>query len=388
MVSRRRVLLNCARAAAVKVALSRSYGQARPGSPDQGSSAPIQVKLAKEFGNAYLLDVAPDGRRMCLYSTRSLGVRRGDDALQVIELDSWRVIYSAPLRGRVDFASFFPDREGLYAETESFRITGQLVNQQALIDLRLGTLEERLQPINPANARTFIRSATHGALLGYVMEKNPRKITAIVRSTPPNNEEVVRLPFATKPRESFENETDLIVSANRRTLAYSFDHTIVCRRTDDLAAIWTREVEQEYFGVRRVAVSADAGRIAAAVIDTKYLKDQRQYYVGVYEGKDGLPVSRLPVNGDAGIAISPDGQLLAVGRPSGDRQTGEILLMVDIYDIPTVRRVTTFEGYRFPGRTQYRDPSFGDYGIQFTSDSRYLITSSNFTKAWTIGRSQ
>src|SRR5580765_5155777 len=106
----------------------------------------------------------------------------------------------------------------------------------------------------------------------------------------------------------------LLFLQTARRLVYATDHTIVCRHTDDLELSWIRQVEPEFFGALRVAISANGFRVAAAIVDTTFVADQRNYYVGVFDGKDGAIVARLSLNGSAGIALSPDGKFLAIGE--------------------------------------------------------------------------
>jgi hypothetical protein len=119
------------------------------------------------------------------------------------------------------------------------------------------------------------------------------------------------------PREKFGDLTEIMVSADRTTLAYAVDHSIVCRRTEDFSIAWERPVEP-HLKVWKLAISPDGNRVAVVAANTLFVEQQREYYIGVLDGKDGALLSKLPLNGDVGIDISPDGRLLAVNQRKKD----------------------------------------------------------------------
>jgi hypothetical protein len=205
----------------------------------------------------------------------------------------------------------------------------------------------------------------------------------------PDYQEIARASFTIgKEPEPLGHDTDVVVSADRTLLGYGADHTIVCRRTETLEVIWSRQVEPEYFGAVRLAISANGSRVAAAVLDTTFIEQQRHYYIGIFEGKDGAEVARLPLNGGAGIAISPDGRMLAVGErldpPAGSKETQ---LVVSIFDVASGQRIDTVIHDRFRiGRGEWVNSHFGVAGIQFSSDGKNLITSGTHTKIWELSR--
>jgi WD40 repeat protein len=97
----------------------------------------------------------------------------------------------------------------------------------------------------------------------------------------------------------------------------------------------------------------------------------------VYNGTDGRPIAKLPLNGDQGLAVSPDGKSLAVGKRL--RKAKDIDLLVEIYDIASGQLVATGTHDQVPpGRFQNLNGVFdNDNGLRFTSDGEYLITSGN-----------
>jgi hypothetical protein len=60
---RRRFLEGCAALAAAS--LLKGQGQS-----ENPGATPLQPKLVKEFRNAYLMAVSPDGAKVCLYFTK------------------------------------------------------------------------------------------------------------------------------------------------------------------------------------------------------------------------------------------------------------------------------------------------------------------------------
>jgi hypothetical protein len=305
--------------------------------------------------------------------------------MQVVEMNSWMITYSGRLRDRVDSASFFEDSERLYAETTSFWNRGQLTTLQVVIDLRDRQLTERLRLEHPDVGSTFYTALGDGFLLAEELAAKPRIHTALTRVRLPEYTEIVRVPFATRDREQVSRETDVFISADRGTIAYAFDHTIVCRRSADLRIIWSQDIDQDLYGVSRLAVSADGGRVAAAVLDRGTRGKERRDYVGVYDGA-GTLLARLPMRSESALGISPAGELLAVGRQTLDSKTGDLHLGIDIYEIKTNRQVAALSRDRVPpGRLQLLNGGFESDGIQFTSDGKYLITSgNNNVKVWEL----
>ena len=206
--------------------------------------------------------------------------------------------------------------------------------------------------------------------------------SATILATLPDYKEIARVPFAVTPeRVPANRNTDVFVSADRKTLTYLADHTIVCRRADDLAIIWTRQIEPNMFGVRSFSMTPDAGIVAIAVMDTMFIANQKNYYIGLFKGRDGSAVARLHLNGNDCIAISPDGKLLGVGQRIR-LKSGEMQPTVNIYDIASGAQVATVIHDRL--RVGRKDFGNDEIHCQFTPDGKYLVTSSIHTKVWAI----
>jgi len=310
-------------------------------------------------------------------------------ALAVIEVRSWREMFSARLRQQPTIAGFFGSSEVLFIDALSF--SPGRPDQQVLVDLSSGHFEEHLRTVKSGERLTSYWDLTDNALLSLEYGGSAPKLDVLTRVTLPDYRETARVPFVPADAES-RRETAIWISNDRQTLVYAFGstpqrsapgHTIVCRRTADLKVLWTRQIEPDSWGTSWMAITPDGNRIAVAVVDTSVKDQQRQFYVGVYGGQDGVSISTLAINGDYGVALSPGGRLLAVSKLSRDRPTGNIQLSVEIYSVASGRQIASVvHGYVPPGRFQTLDANVGS---EFTPDGKYLVTTgNNSVKAWVI----
>jgi WD40 repeat protein len=363
----------------------------------QGKVGTLKIRLAKEFRDAYLLAVAPDSQKICLYFAENPidkftfqggkwtyeggPSKQGNEALEVIDIDSWRALCSVTLRQRPSRGSFFADSQVLYVATDPIASTAGLT-QHVVIDLQTRNVTEHLQKSSLHESYYALAEQT---LLGTesVVDAFAR-YESLTRTSLPDYRDVVRVPFS--PAHKRENGPSWVVtSSDRKTVLYGVDHTLVCRRTEDLEIIWTRQIEREFeYGVMFLAITPDGSRVAASVLDTVYVPRQRKFYIAVYDGKDGRQLARLPLNGLEGIALSPDGNVLAVGKTAVVKGVGSVLT-AELYEIATGRRVAVVEDDRFSRLDLAHFGGFGWNGIQFSSDGKYLITSiTGHTKVWAL----
>jgi hypothetical protein len=280
----RRAFLHCAAGAMLPMVVARAEGQNR----DARLSAPLrQLKFAKEIRDAYLLSLSPDGSKMCVYFTRHPNTtfifRRGErgridagnpkeENLSVIKLGSWDIVYSDRLSmGPGGQAEFFAGANVLYVENLLFVPPDGLKYQRMTVDLSDGHQEQRLQTRDPGEPGIDYHAVDRRLLIGTETGTPPARHAALIRATLPNYEEVERVSFAVPVGAEPEGfETGIVISDDRETLAYAFGHTLVCRRTNDLAVLWTQPIERDLWGTRRLAVSANGSRVAVAVIDTDW----------------------------------------------------------------------------------------------------------------------
>lgn len=389
--SRRHFLGQCA-AATMGAFVENVNGQG-----DSNSFDPEQIRLIKEFADAYCVATSPDSTKLCLYFTKhplttfTLGGEQRtydtgatkDEVLRVIQMVSWRTLYSAHLRQRAAIGSFSADSEELYVATNrlppDFRTSPQL-----LIDLRTADLHQHLQINKPEEPFNFYEALCDRTLLG--IENQPRSFAdAVIQVSLPDYREIGRVPFAvTQDIEAPNKNAGPIVSADRKTFVCAAGHSIILRRTKDLSLIWSRQIDPELYGVRRLSITPDGTRVAAAILGFDTKGAQPRGHIGVYAGKDGSPVTQIPVDGRESLAISPDGKLVAVGKQVPKAQ--DISMVMEIYNISSGRRITSCVHDKVPpGRHQALAASFGSEVSQFTPDGKCLVTSgNNRVKIWEI----
>jgi hypothetical protein len=397
VISRRTFLQGAASIAAAGLA-RRAAGQ----SADQGPSfGRPHLRPLKEFRGAFLQAVSADGREICVVpgsdgvevwtyrdgqlSQEIAGTILQGDSLCVIELGSWKMMYSTKLQAAPFIVSFFRDTAELYVVTEGSVGGGKFGEQQIVIDLSAGKIKQEQERAG------LFQTTSDQRLLTAVGELGKGGVLRVVEL--PDYREVTHADLEV-PR-SGRSGTDQVVSSRGDSLVYGVDDTLVCRRTDDLGILWTRKLGTTSSRVWRVAISATGGRVAAVAAAAPRPESPeaarrplvlQPLYIAVYDGRSGAPLARFPadVHFDQALALSPDGKLLAVGQraPSGDGQNVDLL--VDIYDIASGDRVARELHCRVPpGRYQNLSGSFGP--VAFTADGRYLVTSGyDRTKIWEI----
>ena len=352
----------------------------------------LPVRLVKEFKNGYLLDVSLDSTKLCLYTGRASEsytlrggswTREGGDPgkvpLQVIEVGSWKTTHSIDLRDRPGSASFFPEGAALFAESESFRLTTGLGIQQVIVDLQTGTVQEKFRNKDLQKESLYYHNALpRHMLLGLLSGR--QRFYALVRSKLPDYVEVQRLNVS--PREAFGKLSGIPVSADRRKLLYAVDHSIVSRRTEDFSVVWERPFEP-HLQVRKLAISVDGSRVAIAAVDTSLIESQREYYIAILDGNDGTLLSKLPLNGDAGIEISPDGKLIVVGQRKKDARPQRYRATAQIYEVSSGQIVASVTHDPISTRDGYL---WGLLQSRFTPNGKYLITTGDDgTRVWEVG---
>lgn len=400
-VSRRALLQQCAAFAGVSLCSRRVAAQS--------DLSLFTAELVREIKGAQLCAVSPDGQYICVYYFRHIenflrewsydggDTKKTDDTLRVVELDSGKVVYSTQLRSMVVNASFFAVGADLYAETlpltETEGSRAKLV-QHVVVDLHTRKLDERLLKLSRGIEYFGLASPN---LLGVESSLQTARASALVLAALPDYKEVKRAPFA--PTSEFQglghpalsgngtlvygHDTTPVVSADRSTIAYGAGHRLVCRRADDLRILWSRLIGPEYFGAWLLDITPDGSKIAAAVIDDTYAVNQRKFYVGVYNGRDGSVVNEIPLNGFEGVSISPNGKLFGVSQrvEFGD---GRVEPTVYIYEVASGLRVSKVSHPPIDtrGREAYGS---GSISSRFTPNGKFLLTSGqNTTRVWAL----
>ncbi|MGD0308873.1 MAG: hypothetical protein ABSC02_06245 [Acidobacteriota bacterium] len=341
----------------------------------------LKTSLGQEYANATAKAISPDGKRLCLEDWRESGY-----PLHVVETDSWRTIYRGRFKDRVLFASFFSDSRALYVEGPGG--AGEHAFWWGVVDLADGRHIEGKQSEDFKLGGIRPISAAFDRQLLIFRYTQPYQTQTVELIELPSYREMAKTPYATEPREprrhSFDvalsNDFGFGISADRNILAYSFDHTLVSRRTKDLQLLWTRQIEPGMYA-HNVVVSAGGERVAAALTDNGFSYLQKMYCVAVYDGKNGNEVAKLPISGTDGIAISPDGKLVAAVERVYSK--GKVSPTIHIHDLSTGEKLTTLtHDVIKSGRHQFLEAGCT---VSFNSDGKYLITSGMVTNIWRLG---
>ncbi len=346
--------------------------------------------MLKRFKNGHLLDISPDGSRVCLYFgnsswsfTKGPAVLRstggsGDYSIQVFETVSWASTYSLPIEQRPFNATFSVDGGFLYTDLSGAKRTQGYESPSLAIDLKSQSVTKHLRNDVPGEVSTFhLSGLRNGSLLALELNRGRRHALLIAGADRFNEEARVDI----SPQESLGYLADVSVSADRTATAYAVDHSIFCRRTDDLGVIWQRAVEPR-FRISKVTISASGRFVAAAAVNTNEVDAQQGCYVDILDGADGSLLHRLSVNGDAGIAIS-DSSLLAVSQRKLGVEPQRIKPSVRVYDVSSGEALATLEHSEISTRWGY---IWGILQSRFTPDGKRLITSGDDeTRVWDLG---
>jgi WD40 repeat protein len=362
-----------------------------------GKEIKLRLRLIKQFANSTLKDVSPDGKNICLYFTKnrvaaftlqdgesageSLSGNLSSDVLQVLDTDAWKPVYSTRLRAFALVASFSADGRQLYVQTGPFRESGTVQSQQVMIDLHTGEINRSTK-----YGLGVFNAIGNGMLLGT---ENPKHDETLIVKAASDSRELKRERLS-RAEGPYRERAGLAFSADRGIVVYSTDQTVICRRTVDLGVLWVRPVEPEFGLPWKMAISADGGTIAAALIDSKWTNTQGRAHVIVLNGKNGALLTRFPLNGQGAVALSHDGSLVAVGTSATEKGSKDILLYVDIFDISSGQQVSRQLHARvLPGRFQNLVGGFSATGLCFTSDGKYLISDAyDSTKVWKLDSEQ
>jgi hypothetical protein len=337
----------------------------------------LKINLARQFANTALRAISPDGTKLCLEDWKVPGY-----PLRVVDVGSGETIYTGRFQQRALVVSFFADSHAIFLDFAGGK--EQLVRRQAVVDIRSGERTERMHAYDPFHYSEVMSPVSDRTLLVAHYELAPRhSMEWLAQLEFPSYREFAKTELPDQRGDS-KVSADIRVSDDRNVAIYFFNNAVVCRRIQDLGVLWTHPVET---GLRAfpLGVSAHGTHVAASIgkgTSDGQFEHYTALYVCVYEGKTGAEVARLPLSGAEGIAISPDGKLLAVVvREPGKK--GELLPTVHIHDVASGARVASVVHDRIPsGRRQFL---LAGSTVAFTSDGRYVITAGMITKVWRIG---
>jgi hypothetical protein len=369
------VLLSRRRALCSTASLVASLASGRWSVASAAAVPSASFSLAKEFPNARLLCVSPDGKKLCLEDWKA-----GGYPVRVVEAATWRTLYTGNFQIRALVVDFFSDSEALFLDFAGGK--GQLSHRQIAVNIQNGERTERMRAFDPFEYFEQMSPIDDRVLLVARYAQRPHKLQWLSRVEFPSYKQLARVDVATEQADSTPS-AQVSLSADRSVAAYFCGNALTCRRTADLEVLWSHSMESDLRALPSVSAHGDflAAAIAKAVWDGKF-EHHKRLYISVYAIKTGTEIARLPQTGNEGFAISPDGTLLAVvnGEPG---KKGEILPTVHIHEVSSGTRIASLVHDRVPsGRRQFL---LAGCGVSFTSDSRYLITSGMVTKVWSIG---
>jgi FOG: WD40 repeat len=375
-------------AATIPFMVQRAHGQSAIADRSGTSFGDLPVRLIKELKHLELRDVSADGSRICAYATRNPmrsfvwngawtekknQVRDGEKALRIIDAASWNTTFAAKLPAMpYPPTGFFADGKAVYVEIPGVGGGGTL---HLVINLQTGEQQEHLVPYKPDELSFSYRPLTDRLLLGKGNSKKTAHSEVLVKVELPSYREISRVAYAgVRSPSTGRTEAPMVVSPDRKTFLCSYDNTVVCRRSKDLGIVWTQKIDQERM-IWRLALSPDASLAAASASN----------HVSVLDGKDGRELIRLPVDeAHEGLAISPDGKLLAIGlrvHLSGERSGTQPTVL--LFDIASGKKLATLVHDQF--RDGGREFLYANVDAFFLPDSKHLITSGLNTKVWEIG---
>jgi len=347
---------------------------ARPRTLNSAPSGNFNVSLVHEFPDTRLLDVAPDGTRLCLEDWKIPGY-----PVRVVETDAFRTVYSGNFHVRALSVGFFADGQALFL---SFAGAAHgLVHRETVVEVRTGAQTDRMPGFNPFQYFDWTNPVMDRTLLVMHYENKPHHtLTWLSRVEFPTYRELARVDLPAEVTDA-KAGTEAGFSDDRKFVMYFFGSTLVFRRTSDLGVVWTRQFER---GIRALpsGISARGDLVAATIVRGAIdglFERYTQLYVCVYDGKTGAEVARLPLT--SRVSLSADGRLLTdAAREPGKK--GEVLATVHVYEALSGGMVASVVHDRIPkGRHQW---GLSGCGARFTPDGKYMITSGMTTKVWRI----
>jgi hypothetical protein len=322
----------------------------------------VKATLVKEL-NLNFGCLSPDGSLLC-GGTRSIWGGLGRE-LRVVQMGSWKTVYSLRLGNNIAAAEFFADGQSLYLETDGTRNNGKVI-RHVFVDLRNGHTEEH---------RTVGLGGMSFRPLGDQM------LLGVQYHFPERSEDwvLVSLPDYREVRRAFWEKASgyVPISPDRKRLAHLAGRTVTCYRTDDLSVLWSREIDLlDGRGGVGLGFSANSNWVTAAV--RLYLPGE--HLVSILAAADGTPFARLPWANRG--EVSPNGTLLVVPETHMEIGSSNVMhLTTQIYEVSSGRLLASLLHYRLHLGHTAPGP-----GSAFTPDGKYLVTavSGTPTKVWRL----
>ena len=354
-----------------------------PSSRSACDAAELPSRLIREFPKSRLLAISPTGDKL-LVEDWDLPTY----PFRVVDTVSGKTKFQGHLHSRVLDASFYSGGQSIFLRG-LVSVGPMSERQQVSIDLENGNQTERVFKQDDVDRDDSYLPLHDQILLAAHRERQPYRTEFLSLVNANSYQEIQRVPYATRTRAPHPTvggvalSTELShvsLSDDRRYLAYSFDDVIVFRQATDLRVVWSTVVEAG-LRARYLAVSADGSFVASANSDNADSRLERRFSVTVYAGQSGKEVARLALSGTAGLALRPDGAVIAVSVNTR-LADGSVIPGVGIHEVPSGRKLTsvTHDEVR-SGKLQALDSVITP---AFTADGQYLVTAGMSTRVWRI----
>lgn len=347
------------------------------------------IQPIREFPDTSLLTISPDGKHFVFYSTkvpvetavalegaiRKSRSEHGTDKLWILDQETNAVIFEKQTGTRVSDASYFADGQKL------FYLTMEGTNRGAALSNVVVDLERQSTAISTTLQDRFYKAIGPNRLIA--IEGHEKIVTVAL----PNYQTIGRVSLGTAPQDRWERVSLDRVSADRSTLIYVLDRRrVVYRRTTDLGRpVWASSIESRFkLGAMEISLSPNARWLAVGCAENRLRNNGGAVGIMMFDAEDGKTVARFGLEPYERIGVSPNGKLLAVGERH--KESGQSVTAVHLYDVATQKEVGRVEHQRrVLGRNQDLLGGLAVDGIQFTADSKYLITSGHDVRVWRVG---
>lgn len=337
----------------------------------------LVLSLEQEFGRSSARAVSPDGARVCLEDWGKSGY-----PLLVIEVDGWRETYTGSFHCRVSGVDFFADGRALLLGCPPAPHSSS--RRELVVELAGGARAGPARSVDFAETVERLQPVGGRSVLCERWTRKSRHLTSLSIVDFSSGRELVRADLEAQRSDS-RPPSAVVLSADRRLLLYFLNNEVVCRRSGDLRVVWAQRVEP---GLSAGPLAASATGLSFAAVIKSGFRDKDNFinltplYIATYSGGTGDEVSRLQLRPKYGIALSPNGKLLAVPVDEPG-EMGDLFATVDVYDALSGDMLASLVHDRIPsGRRQFL---LSGCTAEFTSDGKYLITSGMRTKVWKVG---
>lgn len=359
--------------------LARSNDRARKGK---------QLKLIAEFKKNFLQDISSDGKFILLYQTNvpmrsytiPLDGRKpsanqsgvGDDMLRIVDLENGREISSVPTTFFPTEEQFIPNTHQVFYKEPTSSYSGSLykvwdTNAKQVAKVCPETTDKDISKVNFVNEK-----------LAYGVLRNKEKGHKLISISLPECQQTI-LGSVDPSETSSEVNGQIILSPDKRQLAYSLGgHEVV---------VWdtvTKQIAKELnvaplFALSKLLFSPDGKYLVIQATTKLYSSDGAKYFLLFFDTSSYQNIRRieLPAYADS-LALSPNGEMLAVGLTNKDGQ-GQII----VYETMSDKEI--FKAIHPTNKNKSSDPFEPELRkLIFSPNGRYLVSSTYDTRIWQI----